>query len=473
VTAGLVAWHTGRRVNASAPGQSSLRSASRWVAHLTAPVDVASLAAFRALFGGVLMFAALRYVYKGWVWTQLLAPPFHFTYPSLEFVRPWPGSFMYVHMAVLVCAGVGLTLGIGARLCAGILCLGFAYLELIDRATFLNHYYLICLMALLLTCVPSDGALSIASRLWPSCRVSSVPRYVLYTLRLQVGVVYVFAGLAKLNPDWLWHAQPLRIWLSARAHALPGVGPWLVLPWIACVASWLGAVFDLTVVPMLLLTVTRSYAFAAAGVFHALTGWLFPIGMFPWIMLSCATLFFAPDWPRRLLGDRAMNDECAVRAADPSTAYTPHPWLAGCFALHCCVQVLIPLHHHVCVRDSAWTNEGWDFAWKVMLAEKAGSVRLLMHDRSSGERWEVDPAHELHPYQLRALGQDARLIVQYARHVAAVARTRTGHEVAVYADAIATLNGRPAQRLIAEDVDLASDPLPKPAVLPLNPRPMK
>ena len=34
----------------------------------------------------------------------------------------------------------------------------------------------------------------------------------LWLLRAQVGVVYLFAGIAKLNPDWLFHAQPLRIW---------------------------------------------------------------------------------------------------------------------------------------------------------------------------------------------------------------------------------------------------------------------
>jgi len=437
---------------------------------LRAPVDVASITAFRALFGGVLSFAVLRYVYKGWVWTQLLAPPFHFTYPYFDFVRPWPGPLMYVHMAVLGGACVGLTLGIGARLCAVIVALGFAYVELIDRATFLNHYYLICLMALLLACVPADGSLSLTARLRPPRQVSSVPRYVLYTLRLQVGVVYVFAGLAKLNEDWLWHAQPLRIWLAARAHVLPGVGLWLLQPWAAYAASWLGAMFDLTVVPLLLLTVTRGYAFAAAGVFHVLTGWLLPIGMFPWIMLSCATLFFSPDWPRRLLGVRGDGAGASdASAAGRGIAYRPPPALAAGFALHCFVQVLLPLHHHLCVQSSAWTNEGWDFAWKVMVAEKAGSVRLLVHDRTSGERWDVDPAHELHPYQLRALGQDPRLIVQYARHVAMQARARTGHEIAVYADAIATLNGRPAQRLIAEDVDLARDPLSSPAVLPLIP----
>ena len=36
---------------------------------------------------------------------------------------------------------------------------------------------------------------------------------------MQVGLVYGFAGLAKLRGDWLLRAQPLRTWLAAHAGA--------------------------------------------------------------------------------------------------------------------------------------------------------------------------------------------------------------------------------------------------------------
>ena len=56
------------------------------------------------------------------------------------------------------------------------------------------------------------------------------------------------AGIAKLGSDWLIHAQPLKIWLARHAD-LPGIGPILDEPWLAHVASWAGAGFDLLVVP--------------------------------------------------------------------------------------------------------------------------------------------------------------------------------------------------------------------------------
>jgi hypothetical protein len=414
------------------------------------------LAAFRVLFGGVLAIAAVRYLAKGWVQSQLLGPRYHFTYPDLAFVRPWPAPWMYLHLAGLVAAALCLALGVRSRLCALLLALGWSYVELIDRATYLNHYYLVCLMAFLLVCTPAGALLSLESRLHPERQRASMPRFLLWALRLQVAVVYVFAGIAKLNSDWLLYAQPLRIWLAA----VGGGVPWLSDPRCAFVASWAGAVFDLVIVPALLWRRTRAPAFAAAVLFHVATGALFPIGMFPWILLSCVTLLLPADWPRRWLPLRAAGQHA------PAARWLP--WLLGA---HCVLQVLVPLHHHLWAQDSAWTSSGFDFAWKVMVAEKAGSVTFVTRDLQTGETQTIAPSAFLTPLQQRALGQDPRLIIAFARDLARRVHAETGREVAVFADASATLNGRPAQRLIAPDVDLTRDPLPAHVIVPLLPHP--
>ncbi len=67
----------------------------------------------------------------------------------------------------------------------------------------------------------------------------AVPTVTLWVLRGQVAVVYLFAGIAKLNPDWLLGAQPLRIWLHHHTD-LPLVGPLMGEPWVAYVMSWTG-----------------------------------------------------------------------------------------------------------------------------------------------------------------------------------------------------------------------------------------
>ena len=56
-----------------------------------------------------------------------------------------------------------------------------------------------------------------------------------------------FAGLAKINADWLLEALPLRIWLAARSD-LPVAGPLLSQVWVAYAFSWFGMAYDLGIV---------------------------------------------------------------------------------------------------------------------------------------------------------------------------------------------------------------------------------
>ena len=59
--------------------------------------------------------------------------------------------------------------------------------------------------------MPSPGRDSRAER------PTVVPIWVVWLLRFQVGMVYFFSGLAKVNGDWLLRGEPLATWLPARA----------------------------------------------------------------------------------------------------------------------------------------------------------------------------------------------------------------------------------------------------------------
>src|SRR6185503_5530346 len=145
--------------------------------------------------------------------------------------------------------------------------LGFTYLQLIDVATYLNHYYLASLLALLLAVAPADRAFSIDALRDRSRRVAMVPAFWLYLFRFQVGVVYTFAGLAKAQSDWLVHAQPLRIWLGSHTD-LPILGPFFTLPGVPLIMSWAGFGFDTSVAWLLLSRRTRRFAYPVLLIFH-------------------------------------------------------------------------------------------------------------------------------------------------------------------------------------------------------------
>lgn len=265
---------------------------------MVSPVDVASLAAFRILFGLLMAAAMVRFISKGWVRQMYVDPSFHFSYPGFEWIQPWPGFWMHAHFVALAVLALGVACGFFYRTCITLFFLGFTYVELIDQTAYLNHYYFISLISGLLIFLPAHRAWSIDVWRHPALRVDRVPAWTLNLLRFQVAVVYIFAGLAKFNADWLLHAQPLRMWLPARSEMM-FIGPWLNEVWVAYAASWFGAIFDTTIVFFLLHNRTRRPAYAFVIFFHVATWLLFNIGMFPWIMIVAATLLFPPDWPRR------------------------------------------------------------------------------------------------------------------------------------------------------------------------------
>ena len=260
----------------------------RWAAQ----VDAASLAVFRILFGLLMAFAMIRFLSNGWVEELYLKPTFFF--PFFSWARPFPAFWMHALFVALAVLGACVAVGFCYRVCITLFFLGFTYVELIDQTTYLNHYYLISLLSGLMIFLPAHRLWSMDAWLRPSLRADYVGAWALHILRFQFAVVYSFAGLAKLNRDWLFDAQPLRIWLAAR-NDLPLIGPLLDESWLAFVASWLGAAYDLSIVFLLCHRRTRPFAFAAVIVFHLATWMLFRIGIFPWIMIVGAPLFFSPD----------------------------------------------------------------------------------------------------------------------------------------------------------------------------------
>src|SRR5688572_16383544 len=100
--------------------------------------SIASLAVFRIVFGLLMAGAMARFVAYDWVDELFLRPRFHFPYPGLDWIRPWPGVWMYVHVIVVGMCALGVALGYRYRLCSALFFLGFTWLELIDQTTYLN-----------------------------------------------------------------------------------------------------------------------------------------------------------------------------------------------------------------------------------------------------------------------------------------------------------------------------------------------
>lgn len=442
----------------------------RLAARALRPVSGESAAAFRVAFGVIGLVVALRLFTFGWIDELYVQPSYHFGYPGFGWVRPWPAWGMYLHFAALGALSVAIAVGYRYRLAAVLYFVGFTYAELIDRTTYLNHHYWIVLAALLIVFLPLDRRVSVDARRNPTPGSQTIPAWTIWALRAQVGVVYLFAGVAKLNPDWLFDAQPIRIWLYQHGE-MPIFGPLLGEPWAAYFVSWAGAAFDLTIVVWLLWRRTRFWAYLALVAFHVATAVLFPrLGIFPWMMIAVSLIFFPSDWPSRFLSKararapkvygRGRAEAAPVLSSD-SRAFRPRLTTncalimagLGIFAL---IQVLLPLRHFAYPSNVRWSEEGYLFSWRVMLTEKVGFVQYRVLDPASGRAWLVSPDEYLTPTQVERMAIQPDLILQTAHIIAADFARRDYDGVAVRADAFSSWNGRPNARLIDPDADLAA-----------------
>ncbi len=422
-------------------------------ARLVAPVDPASLAAFRALYGLVMAYGALRFLATGWADVQLGAPRFFFRYPGFEWVPVPPVGLAEVLLAVEAAAAIALALGLFTRLSAAVVVVTFAWVQLADVTNYLNHAWLAVLLGALLAVAPSNAALSLDGRLFPRVRRARIRGGWLRLVQAQIALVYLFAAAAKVHPDWLLHGQPLGIWLAARTD-LPLLGPLLALDAAPLLFSWAGFLYDATIVLWLSLRRTRPLAFVLVLAFHGTTHALFQIGVFPLLMTAAATLFFAPDWPRRLL----RLPHAAIAPAPAPLPRAARALAAAAFVAWAAVEVALPLRHLALPGDVLWNEEGMRWSWKVMVREKAGSVTYLATRLRDGRTFEVPPSAYLEPRQEMEFSGQPDLIAALARHVAADLEAQGHGPVAVRAEAWVSWNGRPPALLLDPSVDLARLP---------------
>lgn len=410
-----------------------------------APVPLAPLIVFRIAFGALLCWEVWRWFALGWIEAFWSRPRFHFTYFGFGWVQPWSGDGLWIHCAVLMLLAVGVLVGAWYRFCAALFTLGFTYVFLLDQTQYLNHVYLMCLLSFLLIFVPAHRNLSVDAWRRPRRRAHTTPAWTLGVLRAQIGLVYFYAGLAKVNGDWL-RGEPLRGWLAARAD-VPLIGAYFTESWVVWLFTCGSLCLDLLIAPALLWRRSRIAAACFAIGFHLLNWQLFGLGVFPWLMMAATVLFLPPEWLRFGGSDSAPSPVAPAARGRRMTF--------AILAIHLALQVLVPLRHYVYPGDVSWTEEGHRFAWHMMLREKTADVTLRALDPATGKSWRVEQWRYLTPLQRRKMSTRPDMIQQLARHVAATASVPN---LRVYAIATAALNDHPRQWLVDPRVDLAAEP---------------
>jgi Vitamin K-dependent gamma-carboxylase len=415
---------------------------ARLFVEVNKPVIIAPLVIFRMAFGAMLVYSTLRFMYFGWIEEHYVEPLFHFKYFGFEWVEPISLLGLYlVHFLIIIASlGVIFAHGISYRLAAVVLFLSFTYAELIDLTYYLNHYYFVSCICLLLCILPTPNSSVFA-------RGNTTPNWTILIFKLQLSIVYIYAGLAKINEDWLLSALPLKIWLPIH-ESIPFIGEiftWELTPYLF---SWFGMIYDCTIIFFLFWKKTRLFAYFTVVVFHTLTALLFPIGVFPWVMIGSTLIFF----------HYGNSPSLALSFSKNWTDSNKNFMLTFSFlALFFIFQLLFPWRYLLYEGNLFWTEEGYRFSWRVMLAEKAGTAFFYVKDSKTREEKLITNSDFLNVYQEKQMSTQPDMILQFAHFLGKEYEKRGFYQPQVRAEVYVSLNGRPSKLLINPKADLMKE----------------
>jgi hypothetical protein len=412
--------------------------------------DNSALIVFRVFFGLLLFLETAGAIVTGWITKTLVEPDFTFTFIGFEWLQPLPGNGMYYYYALMSIFGLLVMLGYRYRLSLGIFTLMWTATYLMQKASYNNHYYLLIFICGIMWCLPANKYFSLDVKRSPSIKSISMPAWCKYVIIGQLLVVYTYAAIAKLYPDWLDFTVAKNLMLSKREYPL--IGSLLQEHWIHVGITYGGILFDGLIVPALLYKPTRKVAFIASIFFHLFNSIVFQVGIFPYLSLAFILFFF----PAKTIHSIFLKKKPFY---DKEEVIIPHYKKAflAITSIYFIIQVALPLRHWFIKDDVLWTEEGHRLSWRMMLRSKSGFIQFKVVNKANNKLITmVQPKDFVSKKQQRMLATKPDVIWQFAQHLKQVF-AKNGQDVAVYAIGQISVNGKPFKPLINPDVDLAAE----------------
>lgn len=435
------------------------------------PIDASSLAVWRIMFGGVLLFESINYGLFLCLDCMYRSSDLLFKYHRFEWVVLWPGKGLELTFLIMALSAFCVMIGLYYRIAIIIYTVCFSYLFLLDQALYLNHFYLVILFCGIMIFLPVHRYWSLDARRKPQLASSTVPSWSRLWLVAQLEIVLIYAGLVKLNLDWL-NLEPMRLWMTDQSRDSHAIFQWLTQDPGIALASYGVLALHLIGAPLLLWRKTRLLVFLIYCVFHTINALVFNIGIFPWMTAAATLMFFDPDWPKQFYSwwnNRILNKAPSyVRqpiVADTTTtakSFTQLLIVVGISAW-LILQATVPLRHWFIPGNVAWNEAGHRFSWRMKLRSKRGTAKFYVVVNGQPSIV-VDPNEHLNRQQVRKMACIPDLIWQYAQFLESEYTQNSADKVEVYADTLCSLNTREPVSLIHRLVDLTSIERTEPTV---------
>ena len=391
---------------------------SKWINYLTKnPVSIFPLIVFRISFGLILFISTLRFILKGWVTDLYIKPTYFFTYYGFDWINPVSNNFIYIAFFLLLVCSLMITFGLFYRYSSLLFFILFTYIELIDKTNYLNHYYFISLISFLMIFLPANRFFSVDNIIGICNERTIVKAWQINIIKLQVGIVYLFAGVAKLNYHWLIEAQPLTNWLKHQSD-FPIIGSLFLYDTTAYLFSWAGAIFDLVIFFVLANKKYRIHGYVIVVVFHILTSIMFPIGVFPLVMIVATLIFFSDQFHQNVLSFLGKkNTSISIKNKEDSQGNKVDKLIKAVLISFFILQLLIPFRYLLYPGKLFWTEQGYRFSWRVMLIEKAGYAQFYIHEPKMKRKMLIETRNFLTPQQEKMMSTQPDMILQFAHYL--------------------------------------------------------
>jgi len=412
-------------------------------------VDNSQLVLFRMAFGALMALESWGAIGTGWVKRAFLDTQFTFTFIGFEWLGFLHGEMMYAYYVVMGIFGVFVMLGFQYRLSSIILFIMWTATYLVQKTSYNNHYYLVVLLSAFMAVVPAHTSNSLDSR--KSLDYSEdCPRWSLLIFQVQVAIVYFYAAVAKIYPDWL-QAVPTQMWLSMKRDYFL-IGGLLQEEWMPYFISYGGILFDALIIPGLLWKKTRPWAFGISIFFHLFNSAVFQVGIFPYLMVAISAFFFPVEQVRKIF---FKNRQVLNPSSSQSTLTSNQSIWMGILGAYFLIQIILPIRHHFFQGNVFWTEEGHRMSWRMMLRSKSGGIDFMVVDHLKKDTTRVIPTKYLNSKQGRVIATRPDMAWQFVQFLKSELEKEGIEDYSIYANSWARLNNRKAAPLISPEVDLA------------------
>ena len=409
-------------------------------------VDNTSLIVFRILFGLIVATELGSRLASGWVRRIFVEPEFTFNFIGFDFLQPLPGIGMYVYFGLMIALCFSIMVGFKYRLSTVLCLLMWLGIYFMQKTAYSNYHYLIILTFFLMVMSPAHSYKSIDVWLNPSLKSNAMPQWVKLLFIAQIWIMYTYAAIAKLYPDWLDGTVP-RIILDYVSNSYNGIDVFQNQFTILFI-GYMGIIFDLFFVPLLLWKKTRWIAFLASIVFHLFNSYFFSVATFPFFTISFAVFFFSDEFIRTKF---APHKPLPINSEYTVSKY--HTFFSGFILFYVILQLALPIRHWFIKGDVAWTEEGHRLSWRLMLRFRDAETTFKVYNKTTQDTIHINNSDYLTKYQIGFLSKPDG-IWQFSQHLKEDFQEK-GEDVSIFVDSKVSLNQKEPLPFIDPQYDMA------------------